>query len=157
MQESPYIKLFDLAYNALNAIEKHEEREIGPAIARKLSERTGREERPLSTTECHVLEQVQQGTTTAARIAETLDMTRGGVSKAISKLAGKGFLETPRSQDNAREVMLRLTPRGEAVCEIHAAMHSARLDAWSRYLDGFDEGELGTITRFLEGLASFDE
>jgi len=151
VEKSSYEQTLVLARSVFESMVRHEEREFGPEIARKLSERTGQEEKPLSTTECHVLECVWRGTKTAARIAEDLRMTRGGVSKAISKLSDKGFLETARSQESAREVVLALTPRGEALCEIHAEMHAARLERWSSYLDTFSDDELRVVHRFLEG------
>ena len=156
MEESTYDRLFSLAEAARDALDAHEQQAFLPEIARRLSERTGKPEKPLSTTECHVLDRIWKGTTTAARIAESLGMTRGGVSKAVAKLEAKGFLASERSAESAREVVLSLTPRGQIACEEHAQMRLEAARLWSQRLSGFTEEEIELACRFLEAVAQAD-
>lgn len=58
-------------------------------------------------------------TTLAARMG----VSRGAASQMVGRLAGKGLVEKYRTQDNEKEVCLRLTPEGLVTFRGHEAQH----------------------------------
>ncbi|MFI5782298.1 MarR family winged helix-turn-helix transcriptional regulator [Nocardia sp. NPDC051570] len=53
-----------------------------------------------------------EGTLTAIRLAEHLNMTRAGVSKTLTKLERRGLLSRHPNPADRRSALLRLTPEG---------------------------------------------
>jgi len=72
----------------------------------------------VSATEVQLLVPLRYSTEqTAIRIAEQLGMTRAGVSKALSGLERRGFVERLSNPSDRRSAFVRLTDSGRAVID----------------------------------------
>ncbi|WP_238649795.1 MarR family transcriptional regulator [Paenibacillus piscarius] len=74
--------------------------------------------------EVHCIEYI--GTHTDAnvtRLADSLYMTRGAISKITQKLLHKGLIESYRKPENQKEIYFRLTEEGQDVWSIHDELH----------------------------------
>ncbi|MBE6086469.1 MAG: MarR family transcriptional regulator [Clostridium beijerinckii] len=57
------------------------------------------------------------------KLAESLYMTRGAISKMTKKLIQRGIIESYQKPDNKKEIYFRLTEQGQKVYEIHEKLH----------------------------------
>lgn len=57
------------------------------------------------------------------KLAKTLYMTRGAISKLSKKLIEKGLIETYQKPDNKKEIYFRLTDQGKVIYNIHEELH----------------------------------
>ena len=89
-------------------------------------------------------------TTLAARMG----VSRGAASQMVGKLAGKGLIEKYRSQDNEKEVCLRLTPEGIIAFRGHEAQHG-----WvhQRIYDRIGDLDDDSYALFLSVFEAIDE
>jgi DNA-binding MarR family transcriptional regulator len=70
--------------------------------------------------EAHTLGFIQdQEGITATELARNTHRTKGGISKLISKLESKGFVERVNEVNNRRTYRLYLTEDGKRACETH--------------------------------------
>lgn len=83
----------------------------------------------LSMSEIHVIEAIGLGDgRMMSEIAETLDITMGTMTTAISKLEQKGYVQRTKDPRDKRIVIARLTKRGELVFKIHKNFHDEMID-----------------------------
>ena len=57
------------------------------------------------------------------KLADTLYMTRGAITKITRKLMEKGLIESYRKPDNKKEIYFRLTKQGKTISQLHARLH----------------------------------
>ena len=69
---------------------------------------------PLFTSEIHTLASIQNhDPVNVTELAIALGVTKSAISQVAAKLKKKGFLEKYKSSDNDKNIMLRLTPKGD--------------------------------------------
>lgn len=74
--------------------------------------------------EVHYIECIGENTdSNLTKLAESLYMTRGAVTKITRKLMEKGLIESYRKPDNRKEIYFRLTGQGKAISRIHEKLH----------------------------------
>ena len=109
----------------------------------------------LSLTACHVIAcigDMNGEKVNGTYIAKELNITKGGVSKAVAKLVSKNMVEAIRSDSNRKEVYYELTDLGRNVYRAHAQMHEKAKDQQRAVLASYSEGELEIISRFLKDI-----
>lgn len=57
------------------------------------------------------------------KLAESLYMTRGAISKMTKKLIKKGVIESYQKPDNKKEIYFRLTEEGQRIYKVHEKLH----------------------------------
>ncbi|AQR94861.1 MarR family transcriptional regulator [Clostridium saccharoperbutylacetonicum] len=57
------------------------------------------------------------------KLAESLYMTRGAISKMTKKLIEKGIVESYQKPDNKKEIYFKLTEQGQKIYKIHDKLH----------------------------------
>jgi DNA-binding MarR family transcriptional regulator len=57
------------------------------------------------------------------KLAESLYMTRGAISKMTKKLIEKGIIESYQKPDNKKEIYFKLTEQGQKIYKIHDKLH----------------------------------
>lgn len=62
------------------------------------------------------------------KLAESLFMTRGAISKITKKLLKKGSIERYQKIDNKKEIYFKLTEQGRAVFNTHEKLHQELQD-----------------------------
>jgi len=88
-------------------------------------------------------------------IAQAMKMTRGGITKLTTKLAGKGYIEKYSIPGNKKEVHFRLTEAGRVVYLKHEKTHEEARIREMEFFSTFSQEEQETIDRFLEKLNRF--
>lgn len=88
-------------------------------------------------------------------IAQAMKMTRGGITKLTTKLAGKGYIEKYSIPGNKKEVHFRLTEAGREVYLKHEKIHEEARIREMEFFSTFSQEEQETIDRFLEKLNRF--
>ncbi|MEK5391555.1 MarR family transcriptional regulator [Margalitia sp. FSL K6-0131] len=74
--------------------------------------------------EVHCIESIEKnGDANVTKLAESLYMTRGAISKLTKKLLKKGLIESYQKQDNKKEIYFRLTEQGKEIYKIHEELH----------------------------------
>ena len=61
-------------------------------------------------------------------VAARLGVTLATLTPAVGKLAGKGFVERTRAEDDRRKVLVSLTKKGRQVLRAHNLFHRQMID-----------------------------
>jgi DNA-binding MarR family transcriptional regulator len=105
----------------------------------------------LSLTEIHGLDAVgSMDHANVTKVADALCMTRGGGSKVVRRLEGRGYIESFREPENRKEIYFRLTEKGRPLYEEHRQCHQRANRRKARLLEAYSEEERQVILRFLE-------
>jgi DNA-binding MarR family transcriptional regulator len=101
--------------------------------------------------EVHCIEYIGRNTdSNVTRLAESLYMTRGAVTKITQKLLLRGLIESYQKPDNKKEIYFRLTEQGQAVYKIHEALHTAFQERDKVVFERITEEQLDSMLRFVE-------
>ncbi len=104
----------------------------------------------LSVTEIHTIEAIGMYVPrNMSEVARDIGITLGTLTKAISNLVKKGYVERKRSEKDRRVVNVDLTKKGKLAYRIHAKFHR---DIIRETIDGLDEKEKNTLVDVLEKL-----
>ncbi|MBO0453305.1 MarR family transcriptional regulator [Candidatus Enterococcus murrayae] len=57
------------------------------------------------------------------KMAESMYMTRGAISKLTKKMLKKGYIESYQKSDNKKEIYFKLTEEGKRVFAVHEQLH----------------------------------
>lgn len=57
------------------------------------------------------------------KMAESMYMTRGAISKLTKKMLQKKYIESYQKADNKKEIYFKLTEEGQKVFDIHEQLH----------------------------------
>lgn len=75
--------------------------------------------------EVHYIEYIGRNEdSNVTKLAESLYMTRGAISKMAKKLIQKGLIESYQKPDNKKEIYFRLTEQGREVYKVHENLHN---------------------------------
>ncbi|SKA70127.1 MarR family winged helix-turn-helix transcriptional regulator [Desulfobaculum bizertense] len=88
-------------------------------------------------------------------LAKMTEVTKGGVSLFISKLAKKGLVSKTRDTANASRVILSLSEEGQAVVEEFRQFHLAPNRFFMDYLQSLDDREFEVVGTFTERLTEW--
>lgn len=82
-------------------------------------------------------------------LARELRMTRGGVSKLTARLIRMKAIERYQREGNKKEVLFRLTPKGEEIKRQHEELHRKRIERDRAVYEALSEAEKNSILRFI--------
>ena len=83
-------------------------------------------------------------------LATAVLLSQSGLTRLVDRLVEAGSVERTRCEDDRRGLNAELTPAGRARLEQARPTHLAGVR--SRFLDRFDEAELGVLAGFWERL-----
>jgi DNA-binding MarR family transcriptional regulator len=92
---------------------------------------------------------MQEGPLSPGRLSELSGLKSGSVTGVIDRLEQAGYVHRERDESDRRKVRVVLNAERLQSAESPYAEQAARL---RRVLDGFEDGELEVIARFLERL-----
>lgn len=145
-KKSTVAAIIDNGEAILDAVLSHAEGKFEAEMLQRLHVELGSDAPGLSLRECHVLQAIAgDERAKASDIATQLRLTRGGVSKILSRLEVKGYLVSASRQDNRKERALALTDSGVVAVAIHEELHAAALDRWRRVLGRYSIAELELV------------
>ena len=85
-------------------------------------------------------------------VAARLGVTLATLTTAVRKLAGKGFVERSRAEDDRRKVLVSLTEKGRQVLRAHNLFHHQMID---EALAGLTEEEERVFAEALSKVKAF--
>ena len=83
------------------------------------------------------------------RLANTLRVTRGAISKTTKKLLEDGAIEKYQRPENKKEIYFRLTDIGKSIYFEHEKMHQARMEQDRIFFQNLNETEKDQLIKSL--------
>ncbi|KGK87513.1 MarR family transcriptional regulator [Clostridium sp. HMP27] len=84
------------------------------------------------------------------KLAESLYMTRGAISKMTKKLIEKGIIESYQKPDNKKEIYFRLTEKGQRIYKVHEDLHKEFQERDKSVFEQVTEEQFDSMLRFVE-------
>ncbi len=84
------------------------------------------------------------------KLAESLYMTRGAISKMTKKLIQKGIIESYQKPDNKKEIYFRLTEQGQAINKVHEKLHKEFQERDKPVFEKVTEKQFDSMLSFIE-------
>src|SRR5690242_20522426 len=84
------------------------------------------------------------------KLAESLYMTRGAISKMTKKLIEKGIIESYQKPDNKKEIYFRLTEQGKAINKVHEELHKEFQERDKAVFEQVTEEQFDSMLSFVE-------
>jgi DNA-binding MarR family transcriptional regulator len=84
------------------------------------------------------------------KLAESLYMTRGAISKIAKKLTEKGLIESYQKPDNKKEIYFRLTSQGQRVYKVHEKLHKEFQQRDKAVFEQVTEEQFDSMLSFME-------
>ncbi len=101
--------------------------------------------------EVHCIESIGRNVdSNVTKLAESLYMTRGAISKITKKLTEKGLIESYQKPDNKKEIYFRLTEQGEVINRIHEELHKEFQERDKAVFEHVTEEQLDSMLNFME-------
>ena len=140
--ENAYATINNILVNLINEIWELEEKAI-------ITE----EFKDLTNNDMHVIEAIGLGDgNNMSSIAKKLNITVGSLTTAMNSLVNKKYVERRRSEEDRREVFVKLTDRGVKAYRHHEDYHRQMTRA---ILDKLDEAEIPVLVKTLDALSEF--
>lgn len=101
--------------------------------------------------EVHCIESIGKNrNTNVTKLAESLYMTRGAISKLTKKLIKKGLIESYQKPDNKKEIYFRLTEQGKIIDKIHEELHKEFQERDKVVFEQVTEEQFDSMLSFVE-------
>ncbi|MEK5259335.1 MarR family transcriptional regulator [Paenibacillus sp. FSL L8-0663] len=101
--------------------------------------------------EVHCIEYIERNVdSNVTKLAESLYMTTGAISKITKKLIKKGIIESYQKLDNKKEVYFRLTEEGKVIYNIHEELHKEFQERDKAVFEQVTEEQFNSMISFLE-------
>ena len=84
------------------------------------------------------------------KLAESLYMTRGAISKMTKKLIKKGVIDSYQKPDNKKEIYFRLTEEGQRIYKVHEKLHKEFQERDKVVFDQVTEKQFDSMLNFVE-------
>ncbi|MBN3526794.1 MarR family transcriptional regulator [Paenibacillus apiarius] len=111
----------------------------------------------LTLTQLHVLHEIGKcPDSNVTFISNHINVTKGGVSKAVAKLIAWGLVREHYRADNKKEIYYRLTTEGEKLAYVHDELHQQLENKHKDLLERYTEEELRVIASFLKDLTELN-
>ncbi|MGG0174493.1 MarR family transcriptional regulator [Gottfriedia acidiceleris] len=100
--------------------------------------------------EVHCIEYIgKNADSNVTKLADSLYMTRGAITKITKKLINKGLIESYQKPDNKKEVYFRLTEQGKVVDNIHEELHKKFRERDQAVFDQITEEQFDNMLNFV--------
>lgn len=101
--------------------------------------------------EVHYIECIGRNSdSNVTKLAESLYMTRGAISKMTKKLMEKGVIESYQKSDNKKEIYFRLTEQGKEIYKIHEVLHKEFQERDKAVFEQVTEEQFNNMLSFIE-------
>ncbi|OOM05845.1 MarR family transcriptional regulator [Clostridium saccharobutylicum] len=84
------------------------------------------------------------------KLAESLYMTRGAISKIAKKLIEKGIIESYQKPDNKKEIYFRLTEQGQKIYNVHEELHKKFQERDKVVFEQITDEQFDSMLSFVE-------
>lgn len=101
--------------------------------------------------EVHCIEYIEKNVdSNVTKLAESLYMTRGAISKLTKKLIKKELIKSYQKLDNKKEIYFRLTEQGKVIYKIHEELHKEFQDRDKVVFEQVTEEQFDNMLSFVE-------
>ena len=101
--------------------------------------------------EVHCIEYIGENQeANVTKMARSLYMTRGAISKITKKLLKKGAIESYQKADNKKEIYFRLTEKGQKTFDIHERLHKEFEARDQAVFNDVTDEQYDVMVRFLD-------
>ncbi|EOH96494.1 hypothetical protein UAY_02862 [Enterococcus moraviensis ATCC BAA-383] len=101
--------------------------------------------------EVHCIESIGKSVDpNVTKLAESLYMTRGAISKITKKLIKKDVIESYQKPKNKKEIYFKLTEQGKKVFTIHEKLHEEFRERDKVVFEHVTEAQFDDMLRFIE-------
>lgn len=101
--------------------------------------------------EVHCIESIGKNTEpNVTKLAQSLYMTRGAISKLTKKLMEKGLIDSYQKPDNKKEIYFKLTEQGKVIYNIHEELHKEFQERDQAVFEQITEEQFDGMLRFIE-------
>lgn len=101
--------------------------------------------------EVHCIEYIgRNADSNVTKLAESLYMTRGAISKLTKKLMEKGLIESYQKPDNKKEIYFRLTEQGKVIDKIHEELHKGFQERDQAVFEQVTDEQFDSMLSFIE-------
>lgn len=105
--------------------------------------------------EVHYIESIGKNPdSNVTKLAESLYMTRGAISKITKKLIKKGIIESYQKSDNKKEIYFRLTEQGQEINKIHNALHKEFQERDKAVFEQITQEQFDSMLTFIDKYSS---
>ncbi|MBY8911154.1 MarR family transcriptional regulator [Bacillus sp. YC2] len=105
--------------------------------------------------EVHCIEFIEKNRdANVTKLAESLYMTRGAISKLTKKLIKKSLIESYQKPDNKKEIYFRLTEQGKVIFKIHEELHKEFQERDKIVFEQVTEEQFDTMLSFVAKYSS---
>ncbi|MDP4098793.1 MarR family transcriptional regulator [Paenibacillus sp. P96] len=107
--------------------------------------------RGYKSSEVHCIEYIEKNIdSNVTKLAESLYMTSGAISKVTKKLMKKGMIESYQKPDNKKEIYFRLTEQGKVIYQIHEELHKEFQERDKAVFEQITEEQFDSMLSFME-------
>ncbi|MBY0219208.1 MarR family transcriptional regulator [Paenibacillus illinoisensis] len=101
--------------------------------------------------EVHCIEYIEKNVDpNVTKLAESLYMTKGAISKLTKKLMEKGLIECYQKSENKKEIYFRLTEQGKEIYNIHEDLHQEFQERDKDIFEQVTEEQLESMRSFMK-------
>ncbi|NEU27920.1 MarR family transcriptional regulator [Paenibacillus ottowii] len=101
--------------------------------------------------EVHCIEYIERNIdSNVTKLAESLYMTSGAISKITKKLIKKGLIESYQKPENKKEIYFRLTEQGKVTYKIHEELHKEFEERDKAIFEQVTEEQFDSMLSFIE-------
>jgi DNA-binding MarR family transcriptional regulator len=101
--------------------------------------------------EVHCIESIGKNRdANVTKLAESLYMTRGAISKLTKKLIKKDLIARYQKPDNKKEIYFRLTEQGKLIYKIHEELHKEFQERDKVVFEQVTEEQFDSMLNFVE-------
>lgn len=106
----------------------------------------------------HMLSTLENGDETGVELAEELQVTRGGITRAARKLLQYNLIESKQKDGNRKNIYYHITSSGIKIAAVHDKMHDEVNKRTEKYfLNKYSEEELQIVNRFVKDVYKFEK
>lgn len=121
-------------------------------------ERLGEITLKLSIVAFHILSALEKGDQTGIEIAEKINVTRGGVTRAAKKLLQYDLISAAKHPDDKKKIYYSLTADGRTLALVHDQMHEKiRQELVGKLTAKYSAADLQVVAAFLNDLYQLEQ
>lgn len=112
----------------------------------------------LSIVAFHILSALESGEQTGIEIAEKINVTRGGVTRAAKKLLQYDLIAATKHPDDKKKIYYSLTEEGKKLAKVHDQMHETiKKELVDKLTAKYSMDDLQIVANFLDDLYQLEQ
>ncbi|QNQ81019.1 MarR family transcriptional regulator [Lactobacillus sp. PV034] len=107
----------------------------------------------LSVVALHILSILEKKDLTGIDLANKLNVTRGGITRAAQKLITNNLVQTFKHEDDQKRIYYSLTSQGAKIAKVHDQMHMRINNKFEQFIKNkYSSADLNLIGGFLSDI-----